>query len=92
MRLKVASASQKPILVGVATPNAISRYLAGTGCMFAMNTDATRPLRLRVESPRSNARPNAMVDTHRPLAVGFIVLPTGLLSFRRTIQARRTLA
>jgi hypothetical protein len=31
VRLKVASAGQRPIFVGVAAPDAISRYLSGTG-------------------------------------------------------------
>jgi len=31
VRLKVTSAAQKPVFVGVAAPDAISRYLAGPG-------------------------------------------------------------
>lgn len=42
VRLKVASAGEKPIFVGVAPPDAISRYLSGTGYTTVGNDGVVR--------------------------------------------------
>jgi hypothetical protein len=130
VRLKVTSASQKPAFVGVAAPDAISRYLAGTGyttlaehtgrrvvrtnhagappasapagavdwtahaeglgtqtlrwnatnrpqIVFATNADASRPVRLRVESSAVTLDRMPWWVPAVPLAFGVILLPTG---------------
>jgi hypothetical protein len=141
VRLRVASAGQKPIFVGVAASDALSRYLSGTGyttvseftsdsvkrtdhdgtapvppagavnwtahaegtgtqtlrwdasdrpqIVFAMNADASRPVRVRVVSSEVTLDRMPWWVPAGALVIGIIVLLTGGVTLKRTIWPRR---
>lgn len=140
VRLRVASVGRKPIFVGVAAPDAISRYLSGTRyttvaertgggvvrtdhdgaapalsaaravdwtahaegvgtqtlrwdasdgreIAFAMNADGSRPVRVRVVSSAVTLDRMPWWVPAGPLALGVILLLTGIATLRRTARA-----
>ncbi|HEY7420766.1 MAG TPA: hypothetical protein VH541_02055 [Gaiellaceae bacterium] len=143
VRLKVASASPKPIFVGVAAADAINRYLSGTAyttvdeltgrgvartdhdgaapaippskavdwtaqtegvgtqtlrwdatdrpqVVFAMNADASRPVRVQVVSSAVTLDRMPLWVPAGALALGIILLPLGVVMLQRTRHAAKT--